>query len=148
MGAMRIRHAAKHELEIEGLGPKAPWLVAACALLRRLPDHPFSRVLIAEEDRRPTAVLGLRLTWTGEGQLVKATICVLAVDPERNRQGIGSRLVRFAEGIARIHGCAWVEVAPDLEGWGDGRCWSGLGYTDPGVGLHKMLESPIHRSCA
>jgi len=145
---MRIRHAAKHELEIEDRGPKRPWLEAACALLQRLPEHPYSRVLIAEEIGRPLAVLGLRLRWTGEGCLVKATICVLAIDPKHDRQGLGSRLVRFAEGIARIRGCARVDVAPDLEGWGDGRCWLGLGYTGPGVGLHKVLETPIHRSCA
>jgi ribosomal protein S18 acetylase RimI-like enzyme len=143
---MSIRHAATHELEIRG--PKRPWLEAACALLRRLPDHPHSRVLIAEEDGRPTAVLGLRLMWAGEVRLVKATICVLAVDPEYDRQGMGSRLVRFAEGIARIRGCARVDVAPDLEEWGDGRCWPGLGYFDPGAGLHKVLQTPIHEGCA
>jgi len=105
-------------------------------------------VLIAEEDGRPIAVLGLRLKWVGEGLLVQATICVLAVDPESDKRGMGSRLVRFAEGIARIRGCARVDVDPYLVGWGDGRCWSGLGYTDPGVGLHKVLETPIHESCA
>jgi ribosomal protein S18 acetylase RimI-like enzyme len=143
---MSIRHAATHELEIRG--PKKPWLEAACARLRGLPEHPHSRVLIAEEDGRPIAVLGLRLRWAGEGRLLRATICVLAVDPEYGRQGMGSRLVRFAEGIARIRGCSRVDVDPDLEGWGDGRCWPGLGYTDPGVGLHKVLETPIHESCA
>ena len=143
---MSIRHAATNELEIRG--PKKPWLEAACNLLRGLPDHPHSRVLIAEESGRPKAVLGLRLTWAGEGCLVNATICVLAIDPEYDRQGWGSRLVRFAEGIARIRGCVRVDVDPDLEGWGDGRCWPGLGYTDPGVGLHKVLETPIHQSCA
>ena len=86
------------------------------------------------------AVLGLRLYWGANGRLVKAIICVLVVDPEQNRRGIGSRLVRFAEGIARVHGCARVDVVPGLESWGEGTCWLGLGYDDPGAGLHKVLK--------
>jgi GNAT superfamily N-acetyltransferase len=85
-------------------------------------------------------VLGLRLFWGANGRLAKAVICVLEVDPDHDRRGIGARLVRFAEGIARVHGCARVDVVPDLESWGGGECWIGLGYDDPGAGLHKVLR--------
>jgi len=137
---MRIRHTDLHELKKSGAGTRQPWLDAACARLGSLPDHPSSRLLIAEEDGRARAVLGLRLYWGANGRLDKAIICVLEIDPEHSRSGIGSRLVRFAEGIARVHGCNRVEVEPDLEGWGEGRCWLGLGYDDPGAGLRKELR--------
>jgi GNAT superfamily N-acetyltransferase len=76
------------------------------------------------------------------------TISVLGVDPAHSRQGIGSRLVRFAEGIARINGCTRVDVASDVEGWEDGRCWTGLGYDGTDAGFQKVLGSPIHGTCA
>ena len=137
---MKIRHTDLHELETCAAGTRLSWLRAACVRLRSLPDRPSVRVLIVEEDGQTRAVLGLRMFWGANGNLVKAIICVLVVDPEHNRHGIGSRLVRFAEGIARIHGCTRVDVVPDLEDWGKGLCWVGLGYDDPGAGLHKVLR--------
>jgi GNAT superfamily N-acetyltransferase len=113
-----------------------------------LPEHPSVRILVAEEDGQTLAVLGLRMFWGANGHLVKAMICVLVVDPEHNRRGIGARLVRFAEGIARVHGCTRVDVVPDLGSWGEGRCWKGLGYDDPGAGLHKELRPSGHWNCA
>jgi GNAT superfamily N-acetyltransferase len=89
-------------------------------------------------------MLGLELNWGGGGRLDRVTIAVLGVDPEHSRRGIGSRLVRFAEGIARVNGCTTVDVAPGLEGWASGRCWAGLGYGGSGQGLQKVLGSPVH----
>jgi len=140
---MKIRQLARHELQADLLRPDRPWLLALCLRLQDLPHHPYSRVLIAEEEGQPRALLGLRLRWGDNGRLMKATICVLGVDPEHSRRGIASRLVRFAEGIARINGCSRVDVAPDLEGWEDGRCWTGLGYDGTDTGLQKVLGSPV-----
>jgi ribosomal protein S18 acetylase RimI-like enzyme len=142
---MKIRHADLHALERHAPGERRPWLDAACARLRDMPGEPASRILAAEEDGQIRAVLGMRLFWVGDGRAVRVVICVLEVDPEHDRRGIGSRLVRFAEGIARIHGCSRVDVQPDLEGWGDGWCWLGLGYDDPGPGLQKVLRPPGQR---
>lgn len=141
---MKIRHTDLHELELPAAGTRQAWLEAACDRLRALPSHPASRILVAEEEGRARAVLGLRLYWGANSRLVKAMICVLAVDPDHNRRGIGSRLVRFAEGIARVYGCARVDVVPDFEGWGEDGCWTGLGYEDPGVGLSKELRPSGH----
>jgi GNAT superfamily N-acetyltransferase len=140
---MKIRQLARHELRVELSRPDRPWLQALCLRLRDLPPHPHSRVLIAEEDGQPRALLGMKLYWGGGGRLRRVTISVLGVDPEHNRRGIGSRLVRFAEGIARIHGCSRVDVAPDVEGWEGGRCWLGLGYDGTDDGLQKVLGSPV-----
>jgi len=145
---MRIRHTDLHELETSSAGTRRTWLEAACVRLRSLPDHPSVRILVAEEEGRIRAALGLRMFWGANGRLVKAIICVLMVDPEHNRSGIGARLVRFAEGIARIHGCTRVDVVPDLKKWGEGRCWLGLGYDDPGAGLHKVLRPSGQGKCA
>ena len=145
---MRIRHTDLQELKRSGVGTRQGWLVAACARLRSLPNHPSSRLLVAEEGGQVRAVLGLRLFRSANGRLAKAVICVLEVDPEHNRRGIGARLVRFAEGIARVHGCTRVDVVPDLEKWGEGFCWLGLGYDDPGAGLRKVLRPSGRWNCA
>ena len=148
VGTMRIRHTDLQELKRSGAGKRRGWLAAACARLQSLPDHPSSRLLVAEEDGQARAALGLQLYWGANGRLVKTVICVLVVDPEHNRRGIGARLVRFAEGIARVHGCNRVDVLPDLEKWGEGRCWQGLGYDDPGMGLRKELRPSGRWKCA
>jgi len=145
---MKIRHTDLHELNRSYVGTRRSWLEAACARLGSLPDRSSSRILVAEEDGQVRAVLGLRLYWGAIGRLDRAIICVLMIDPEHNRRGIGSRLIRFAEGIVRVHGCTRVDVVPDLESWGEGRCWFGLGYDDPGAGLRKILTPSGRWECA
>lgn len=145
---MRIRQLARHRLSAGLARPDQPWLQALCVRLRELPPNPHSRILIAEEDGRPRALLGLELQWGGGGCLRRVTIAVLGVDPEHSRRGIGSRLVRFAEGIARVNGCTTVDVASGLERWANGRCWAGLGYGGTDRGLQKVLGQPVHGSRA
>jgi GNAT superfamily N-acetyltransferase len=145
---MHIRHSDRLELEQSHLRTGRPWVADVCESLRWLPEHPNGRVLIVEEDGEPRAVLGLEMIWATGGRLVRATIRVLAVDPEHGQRGFGSRLVRFAEGIARINGCRRVLVAQPLERWTCGHCWGLLGYDDPGAGLEKTLRSPIENGCA
>jgi GNAT superfamily N-acetyltransferase len=140
---MKIRQIDLHKLTASAAGTRHSWLETACACLRSLPSHFSSRFLVAEEDGQIRAVLGLRMFWGANGRLNKAVICVLVVDPEHGRRGIGARLVRFAEGIARIHGCTRVDVAPGLEGWCEGHCWTGLGYDGTDTGLQKVLGSPV-----
>lgn len=147
---MKIRHTDLQELKKSIAGARQSWLEPAWQFLRSSPDHGSSRFLLAEENGRVRAMLGLRLYWGANGRLDKAVICTLVVDPEHDRRGIGARLVRFAEGIARIHGCARVDVVPELESWGRGSCscWLGLGYDDPGAGLHKVLRPSGRWNCA
>ncbi len=143
---MRIRHATDHEFDRAAAGMDGGWLGAACVRLRRLVEDQWCRVLVAEEHGELIAVLGLVLHPPGSGRSTTATIRELRVHPYHLHRGIGSRLVRFAEGIARINGCRKVEVPHDLVAWGDGRCWPGLGYEDPGAGLHKVFETCIQGS--
>lgn len=145
---MRARQLDRNELRTMLARPDQAWLQALCLRLRNLPPLPDSRILIAEEDGQPLALLGLRMHWGGGGQLRRVTIAVLGVDPAHNRRGIGSRLVRFAEGLARINGCTRVEVEADVEGWEDGRCWTGLGYDGTEAGLLKVLRSPVQGTVA
>ena len=145
---MKIRHTDLHELRKSAVGTGRSWLESAYTRLRSLPDQTSSRFLLAEEDGQVRAVLGLRLYWGAKGGLVRAIISVLEIDPDHSCRGLGSRLVRFAEGIARVHGCKRVDVVPDLQGWGKGRCWRGLGYDDPGEGLRKVFRPSGPRPCA
>jgi GNAT superfamily N-acetyltransferase len=145
---MRIQQIDSSELESPVSGSRRPWLAAAYGRLLELPGHPQSRVLIAVEGRQPRAILGLELVWAVDGRLVRAIIRLLEVDPEHERRGIGSRLVRFAEGIAHINGCERVHVAPGLERWGGGGCWLSLGYDDLGPGLSKDITPRFQQGCA
>lgn len=145
---MRIQQIDHSELEPQVTGWCRLWLKAAYGRLLELPGHPQSRVLIAVEEGQPRAVLGLELEWAVDGRLVHAIIRVLEVDPEHDRRGIGSRLVRFAEGIAHINGCDRVQVAPGLERWGGGECWLSLGYDDHGPGLSKDIAPRFQQGCA
>ena len=137
-----MRHATEFEIDASVAGTGAEWMRGACARLRKLVRDGWCRVLVAEENCEWIAVLGLALHPSEDGRPARATICELAVHPDHTARGVGSRLVRFAEGIARIRGCVHVEVAPGLENWGDGCCWRGLGYEDPQTGLHKTLGAP------
>jgi len=143
---MRIRHAADHEFDRAPTGKDERWLGAACGRLQRLLEDQSGRVLVAEDHGDLIAVLGLMLHPPDSVRSATATIRELRVHPNHLHRGIGSRLVRFAEGIARINGCRTVEVPHDLAAWGDGRCWPGLGYEDPGAGLNKVIETCIHGS--
>lgn len=135
-----MRHATLEELRGGDGAPCPEWLAEAVRDLAGMADPRSSRVLVAEEADRLRAVLGLRMEWGRDGRISRAVVEVLVVDPEHDRRGIGSRLVRFAEGIVRIHGCRRVEVAPGLESWGGrGRCWSGLGYRGGEGVLAKRL---------
>ena len=139
---MRVRHATLDELSRATGASQPPWLGAAVLGLHEMADPHSSRVLVAEEDGRVRGVLGLGFEWGRDGRLERAVVEVLVIDPEHDRRGIGSRLVRFAEGIVRIHGCTRVEVAPGLEDWGGGQCWGSLGYDGPDNQLSKELPQP------
>ena len=145
---MRIQQIDRSELEPQVSGSRRLWLEAAYGRLLGLPGHPQSRVLIAVEEGKPRAVLGLELACAVDGRPVRAIIRVLEVAPEHNRRGIGSRLVRFAEGISHINGCDRVRVAPGLERWGGGECWLSLGYDDLGPGLSKDIAPRFQQGCA
>jgi GNAT superfamily N-acetyltransferase len=144
MGAqvMKIRHACRFEIEKATLEWRRPWLASVRRQLLGLADDPNSRVVVVEEAGQIRAALGLRMRSSGMERVPEAWIVVLVVDPDHEDRGIGSRLIRFAEGIARIRGVRRVDVAPALEEWSKGRCWSLLGYACPESILSKELESP------
>lgn len=139
---MKIRHACRFEIEKATLDWRRPWLAGVSRRLLGLADDSNSRVVVAEEAGQIRAALGLRMRWSETERVPEAWIVVLVVDPDHEGRGIGSRLIRFAEGIARIRGVRRVDVAPALEKWSNGRCWPLLGYSCPEMGLSKELESP------
>ncbi len=144
---MHIQEIDRSEFESSVSTSRQPWLEAASRRARELAEYPLSRILVAVDEGRTRAVLGLDLYWSLDGRLSRATIRVLEVDPEYDRRGIGARLIRFAEGIARVKGCSLVHVAPGLERWGNGRCWLSLGYDGHGPELAKHITPFLRRGC-
>ena len=144
---MRIQHIDRNELASPASGSSQPWLEAAFKRLLTLPNHPRSRILVATEDGRTHAILGLELKWAADGHVKRATIRVLEVDPDHDNRGVGSRLVRVAEDIAHINGCERVCVAPGLERSKDGPCRLTFGRYDVGRGFSRDIIPPIRRSC-
>ncbi|MGD9253031.1 MAG: GNAT family N-acetyltransferase [Holophagae bacterium] len=144
---MRIRQIERPELEALAGCLADAWIEDFRRQVSNLPEAPWSRMLIAEEGMRPRALLAMELRWTPGGSLKGATICAIEVAPAHGGRGIGSRLVRFAEGIARIRGCFLIDVVQGLETWGRGHCWPALGYGNLETGLSKRLESPIFGTC-
>ena len=147
-GAMRIQQIDHSELEPVASGSGQQWLAAAFDQVLELPDYPMGRVLTAIEGDRTRAILGLELKSAVDDGLPCATIYILSVSPGHDRRGIGSRLVRFAEGIAHLNGCDRVQIAPELGLWSGGLCWLSLGYDHSGAGFLKDLSLRYRRSCA
>lgn len=146
---MHIHQLRRSELEALASCAIDPWLAAAVDRLLELPDHPRARVLAASDDDTVRAILGLELTWDVDGRLRCATIKLIEVDPENDGPGLAIRLIRFAEGITRLHRCNRVCVASDLDDWGGGRCRDSLGSVESVVCRARDVNPPKnHRSCA
>jgi GNAT superfamily N-acetyltransferase len=148
VSAMRLQEIDREEFESIVAGCRQPWLVAARDRVCEPVDSAPSRILVAVDEGRMCAVLGLDLPGGTGGSPNSATIRVLEVNPEHERWGIGARLIRFAEGIARVKGCARVHVASGLERRGQGRCWTSLGYDDHGPELAKDITPFMQRGFA
>lgn len=144
---MHIRQLHRRELETLLRELNRRWLEASAPGLLELPEFPDGRVLVADEDGEPRALLGLRFDAGCGERSRRAVISVLVVDPVHAHRGIASLLVRFAEGIVRLHGGSRLSVEPHLEGWCEGRCWAALGYDEPDGGLSKPLGTPALQRC-
>ena len=144
---MHIHQIVRSELESPIFGLKQPWLVAAYHHLLELPDHPLSRILVAKDGGRTCAILGLELMWAIDGRLRCATIRVLEMDPEHVDHGIVTRLIRFAEGIARVNRCDRIHVAPGLDRWGSGRRRDSLETIESRACRSRNVTPRFHQSC-
>ncbi len=138
---MHINQIDRSKLFSRVSGSPEPWWAAVSARLAELPDHPRGRMLAALDGGLVRAILGLELSWAVDGRLRCATIRVLEVDPDFDDRGIGMRLVRFAQGIARINRCNGVHLAPGLEQWESGCCWRAVGCE-----VDTARTSPRHRT--
>lgn len=145
---MRIKHVHRNEFASSVSEARQPWLDAAFDRLIELPDHPRSRVLVAAEDERIHAILGLELAWSASGRLENAIIRLLEIDPGTSDRGVASRLVRVAEDIAHINGCERVCAVPGLERLAGGRCRITFGRFNSGGGSLRTIVPPRQRGCA
>jgi len=144
---MLIHQIVRSKLVSPAPGSLDSWLATAYDRLFELPDFPMSRILVAVDGARTLGILGLELKWVADTRLICATVRVLAVDPAHDGGGIGSRLIRFAEGIAHINGYGLLHGAPGLERWGSGRRQGSLGCIEPRIGCFRNITPRLQMSC-
>ena len=110
------------------------------AVLYRLLAHPDARVVVAEEDGQIVALLDVSFRDTllhgGPAMIIEDLI----VDEAHRRQGIGARLVRWAEDVARRRGCHGIELSSDLPREDTHGFWEGLGYQRLAYQFRKQLS--------
>ena len=87
--------------------------------------------------------------WPGPGRVPAPTwqLRAMAVDPGRRGEGIGRRVLEFAEATARGNGVAtlWAGARLEALGFYTAAGWSVVGATwiKPGVGPHRWVTQPV-----
>ncbi len=139
----RIRAAATGDacdvaLLLEILGYPCTRDEAADRIAMVLGD-PRHQLLLAEIDGHVHGLIALDVRYSvtrGEDQ---ARITALVVRPEASRQGIGRRLLREVEGIARRAGSARIEVTSNPCRLDAHVFYHGCGYADGSRHFFKLL---------
>lgn len=100
---------------------------------------PRQRLLLAEIEGRACALAGMDLRYSLVRGTEQARITALVVAPDCERQGVGRRLLRELEGIARQAGAARIEVTSAASREGAHAFYHGCGYTDGSRHFVKLL---------
>ncbi|TBR10091.1 MAG: GNAT family N-acetyltransferase [Lysobacter sp.] len=100
---------------------------------------PRQRLLLAEIDGHASGMAGLDLRYSLARGTEQARITALIVEAECERQGIGRRLLREVELIARQAGAARIEVNSAASREGAHAFYHGCGYGDGSRHFVKLL---------
>ncbi|AXK70871.1 GNAT family N-acetyltransferase [Lysobacter sp. TY2-98] len=100
---------------------------------------PRQRLLLAEIGGHACGLAGLELRYSLARGAEQARITALVVMPECERQGVGRRLLREVESIARHAGAARIEVTTAASRDTAQSFYRGCGYTDASLHFAKLL---------
>jgi GNAT superfamily N-acetyltransferase len=100
---------------------------------------PRQRLLLAEMGGHACALAGMDLRYSLVRGTEQARITALVVAPECERQGVGRRLLREVEAIARLAGAARIEVTSAAMREDSHAFYQGCGYSDGSRHFVKLL---------
>ncbi|WP_133500584.1 GNAT family N-acetyltransferase [Cognatilysobacter terrigena] len=100
---------------------------------------PRQRLLLAEIGGHACGLAGLELRYSLARGAEQARITALVVMPECERQGVGRRLLREVESIARQAGAARIEVTTASSRDSAQSFYRGCGYSDASLHFAKLL---------
>ena len=106
----------------------------ACVL-----GDPRQLLLLAEIDGHACGLVALDLRYSLTRGADLARITALVVDAHCSRQGVGRRLLREVEGIARRAGVARIEVTSNAARADARAFYHGCGYADGSLHFIKLL---------
>src|SRR5437667_4303387 len=100
---------------------------------------PHESVIVAEVDDRLTGFASLRVTDSLDPDPY-AELADLFVEPESRRLGVASRLVKYAEGIAREHGASHIVVLTGQKNTEALAFYRSAGYEEFATAMRKPLK--------
>jgi len=100
---------------------------------------PRQRLLLAEIGGHACGLVGMDLRYSLARGAEQARITALVVAPECSRRGVGRRLLREVEGIARQAGAARIEVTAASSRDEAHAFYRDCGYTDASLHFAKLL---------
>jgi ribosomal protein S18 acetylase RimI-like enzyme len=98
-----------------------------------------SRVLVATVDRRVVGVVALHVMPLLHRDHKLCRVLALCVNADFTRQGVGTRLMRAAESVARRAGCHRMELTTAPERTGAHAFYRRLGYTEASLRFAKTV---------
>lgn len=100
---------------------------------------PRQQLLIAERDGHACGLVALHTLYMIANGADLARITALVVDPACHRQGVGRRLLREAESVARRTGAARIEVTSGAQRTEARAFYCGCGYSGDSQRFVKLL---------
>jgi GNAT superfamily N-acetyltransferase len=100
---------------------------------------PRQQLLLAEVEGHACGLVALDLRYSLTRGADQARITALVVDPGHSRRGIGRRLLREVEAIARRDGIARIEVTSNVRRSEAHAFYHGCGYGDGSRHFFKLL---------
>ena len=98
-----------------------------------------SRVLVATAGRRVVGFVGLHVMPLLHRDQKLCRVLALCVSADFTRQGVGTRLMRAAESVARRAGCHRMELTTAPERTDAHAFYRGLGYTEASLRFAKTV---------